>query len=171
MKIIIRTTLITIVLAIGFIFNGCGVYSFSGTSIQPDIETFSVEYFKNKALLVNPSLANNITEALIDKYRKLTKLEQVTEVGDLNIYGEITGYEIKPMAITSDEVAAQNRLTISLKLTYTNKKYPEDDFESNFAAYTDYDSTQQFESVEQQLCDEIIEILIEDIFNATVAKW
>lgn len=165
------------VLILGFIISicslsGCRVqYSFSGTSIQPDVKSFTVEYFENKALKVNPSLSNNLSEALIDKYRKLTSLEMLEEGGDLLVYGEITGYDTKPIAVTADEVASQNRLTITVKLYYTNKLHPDEDFEKSFSAFADYDSMQSLDSVESELCDDIIEILVEDIFNATVANW
>lgn len=164
-------------LILGFIISicslsGCRVqYSFSGTSIQPDVKSFTVEYFENKALKVNPSLSNNLSEALIDKYRKLTSLEMLEEGGDLLVYGEITGYDTKPIAVTADEVASQNRLTITVKLYYTNKLHPDEDFEKSFSAFADYDSMQSLDSVESELCDDIIEILVEDIFNATVANW
>jgi hypothetical protein len=93
------------------------------------------------------------------------------ENGDLNVSGEITGYDTKPVAITSDEVAAQNRLTITVKIYFTNKLHPEEDFEKSFSAYADYDSTQMLDAVQDSLCEEIIEMLVEDIFNATVANW
>lgn len=154
------------------LISGCRIqYSFSGTSIQPDVKTFTVEYFENKAPRINPSLANSLSEALIDKYRKLTPLEMLEEGGDLLVYGTITGYDTKPIAVTADEVASQNRLTVTIKLTYSNKLHPEEDFEKSFSAYADYDSMQSLDSVESQLCDDIIEILVEDIFNATVANW
>jgi len=154
-----------------YILHGCGIYSFSGTSIQPDVKSIAVEYFENKALRVNPSLATNLSEALIDKYRKLTKLEIASDSGDMNVSGEIQSYVTNPTAVTAEEVAAQNRLTITIKVTFTNRLHPEDDFEKSFSAYADYDSNQSLDSVEAGLCDEIIDILVEDVFNATVANW
>lgn len=151
--------------------SGCGIYSFSGTSIQPDVRTIAVEYFQNNALKVNPTLAPSLTDALIDQYRRLTNLDILTENGDLNVYGEITSYDTRPMAVTADEVASQNRLTVTVKIYFTNKLHPEDDFEKSFSAYADYDSNQLLDAVEGTLCDEIIDILVEDIFNATVANW
>ncbi len=121
---------------------------------------------------VNPSLSNEITEALKDKFRRLTKLEQVDEDGDLEIRGEIIGYDVKAMAVTANEVAAQNRLTVNVKISFMNRKYPEDDFDAkSFSAYADFDSAQSLDAVEASLCEEIIEKLCEDIFNATVANW
>ena len=151
--------------------SSCGIYSFSGTSIQADVKSIAVEYFTNKALRVNPSLANNLTDALIEKYRKLTKLDILDEDGDMNVYGEITGYDIQATAITAEEVASKNRLTVTVKLTFNNKLHSEEDFEKSFSAFADYDSENSLDAVEESICEEIIEKLVDDIFNATVANW
>ena len=153
--------------------TSCGVvkYSFSGTSIQPDVQTITINYFEYKALTVNPQLSNQMTEAMKDKFRKLTKLEQVDMDGDLEIYGEITGYSVSATAVTADEMAAQNRLTVTVKVQFSNRKYPEDDFENSFSAYADFDSSQLLASVQDSLCEEIVDKLLEDIFNASVAQW
>ena len=149
----------------------CGIYSFTGTSIQADVNTITIPYVEYKALRVNPSLSNDLTEALQDKFRKLTRLEQVDVDGDLELVCEVTGYDVKATAITADEQAAQNRLTVTVKVEFTNRKYPEDDVSKTFSAYADFDATQSLDAVESTLCETIIEKLVEDIFNATVAQW
>lgn len=156
-----------------FLTGGCSIvhYSFSGTSIQPDVKTVVIHYFEYKALKVNPSLSNDLTEAMKDKFRKLTKLEQVDMDGDIELEGSVTGYEVRASAVTADEVAAQNRLTVTVKLKFTNRKYPEEDFEKDFSAYADYDSTNSLDAVEASLCEEIVDKLVEDMFNASVAQW
>lgn len=155
-----------------FLVVSCGIYSFTGTSIQEDVKTVTINYFEYKALKVNPNLSNDITMAVQDKFRKLTKLEQVDMDGDLVITGEITGYDVKATAVTSGDVAAMNRLTVTVKVNFMNRKYPEDDFENkSFSAYADFDSTQSLDAVESSLCEEILETIVEDIFNATVAQW
>lgn len=154
------------------IVQSCGIYSFTGTSIQPDVKTVTVNYFEYKALKVNPSLSNDITNALQDKFLKLTKLEQVDMDGDLEITGAITGYDVKAAAITANEQAAMNRLTVTVKISFVNRKYPEDDFDDkSFSAYADFDAMQSLDAVESSICEEIIEQLCEDMFNATVANW
>ena len=149
----------------------CGIYKFNDTSIAPDVHTISVYTIENKAMKVNPTLSNTLTVALQDQYRKLTKLEMLEDGGDLEVSGYIASYDVTPTAVTSDEVAAQNRLTITVKITFKNNKHPEEDFEKSFAAFQDFDSTISLDAVEAQLVDEIVEILVEDIFNATVANW
>lgn len=155
-----------------FVVQSCGIYSFTGTSIQPDVKTITINYFEYKALKVNPTLSNQITEALKDKFTRLTKLEQVDIDGDLEIIGEVTGYDVRATAITANEQAAQNRLTVSVKVAFIDRKYPENSFENkSFSAYADFDAMQQLDAVESSLCEEIVEKLCEDIFNGTVANW
>lgn len=169
----VKKILVVISLLALAVIGGCSIvnYSFSGTSIQPDVKTVTINYFDYKALKVNPNLSNDLTEALRDKFRKLTKLEQVDMDGDLELQGEVTGYDVRAAAVTANEVAAQNRLTVTVKLKFTNRKYPEDDFEKNFSAYSDYDSSNSLDAVESSLCQEIIDKLVEDMFNASVAQW
>ena len=150
----------------------CGIYSFSGTNIQPDVKTITIPFVEYKALRVNPSLSNELTEALQDKFRKRTSLEQGDVDGDLEVVCSVTGYDVKATAVTAGEVAAQNRLTITVSVDFTNRKYPEEDFANkSFSAYEDYDSSNSLDAVESSLCTTIIEKLVEDIFNATVAQW
>ena len=110
-----------------FLVQSCGIYSFTGTSIQPDVKT---------------------------------------------VVGTVVGYDVRATAITASEQAAQNRLTVSVKVSFTNRKYPEESFpEKSFSAYADFDATQTLDAVEATLCEEIVEKLCEDIFNGTVANW
>ena len=166
---IFRTALLAV---LAMVISGCGIYSFTGTSIQPDVKTITINYFEYKALKVNPTLSNTITEALKDKFTKMTQLEQVDLDGDLEIIGEVTGYDVKATAITANEQASQNRLTVNVKITFIDRKYPENSFENkSFSAYADFDAMQQLDAVESSLCEEIVEKLCEDMFNATVANW
>ena len=159
--------LLTVLLAVA----ACGIYSFSGTSIQPDVKTICIEPVVNKATKINPSLANQLTEELNDKFRKLTKLEQVTEDGDLNLLVTVDSYDVRAAAVTAGEVAALNRLTVTCKVKFTNELHPEDNLEQSFAAYEDYDSNFSLDMVEGQLCETIVKKIVDDIFNATVAQW
>lgn len=156
---------------LALLLAACGIYKFNDTSIAPDVHTISVYNIDNKAMKVNPTLSNTLTVALQDQYRKLTKLEMLEDGGDLEVSGYIASYDVTPTAVTSEEVAAQNRLTITVKITFKNNKHPEEDFDRSFAAFQDFDSTLSLDAVEAQLVDEIVEILVEDIFNATVANW
>lgn len=154
-----------------FLLAACGIYKFNDTSIAPDVHTISVYNIENKAMKVNPTLSNTITVALQDQYRKMTKLEMLEDGGDLEVSGFISNYEVTPTAVTSQEIAAQNRLTVTVKITFRNNKHEEENFEKSFVAFQDYDSSISLDAVEAQLVDEIVEILVEDIFNATVANW
>jgi len=152
--------------------GGCGIYSFSGTSIKPDVKTITIEPVVNNALKVNPTLANSFTEALKDKFKKLTSLRDVEEDGDLQLIVTIESYDVRAQAITANEVAAQNRLTVTANATFINVLHPEENFEKKqFAAFQDYNSEMSLDAVEASLCDQILETLVEDIFNASVAQW
>ena len=155
-----------------FIVHSCGIYSFTGTSIQPDVMSVTIPYFEYKALKVNPALSNQLTEALQEKFIRLTRLELVDEEGDLEVIGAVTGYDVKATAINASEQAAQNRLTVTVKISFVNRKYPEENFDDkSFSAFADFDAMQQLDAVESTLCEEIVEKLCEDIFNGTVANW
>jgi len=159
-------------LSAALILGACGIYSFSGTSIQNDVDTINIDYFEYRAEKVNPSLSSDLTEALRTRFRRMTRLEQVEQDGDLEITGEIIGYDVRPASVSADEIATQNRLTVTVRVSFTNRKYPEDSFEGKtFSAYSDYESTHSLDAVESTLCAEIVDKLIEDIFNASVAQW
>lgn len=167
-----KTVIILAMLLCLAALGGCGIYSFSGTSIKPDVETITIEPVVNNALKVNPTLANKMTESLKDKFKKLTSLRDIEEDGDLQLIVTIESYEVRAQAITADEVAAQNRLTITASATFINVLHPEENFEKkSFAAFQDYNSELSLDSVEDSLCDDIVETLVEDIFNASVAQW
>ena len=105
-------------IVIAVLVSSCGIYSFSGTSIQPDVKTITIPYVEYTALRVNPSLSNDLTEALKEKYRKLTRLEEVDVDGDLELVCTVTGYDVKATAVTANEMASQNRLTVTRKTTF-----------------------------------------------------
>jgi hypothetical protein len=161
----------TALLALSMLLTQCWWYSFSGTSIHPDAQTISVSYIENRAERINPALSNLLTEALMDKYTKLTPLSVMTSDGDYAVSGEITGYAIAPMAVTSDEVASMTRLTVTVRIVFENKLDPNENFDKSFSGYEDFDSTIAFDAAEGALVDTIIEKIVEDIFNATVANW
>ncbi len=153
------------------VFTGCKVtYRLTGASLTTE-ETISVQYFQNRADIVNPTLSQEFTEALKDKFISQTSLEMIADQGDLNFEGEIIEYSTNPAAITGDETAELNRFTIKIKVKFTNLVDPSKDFESTFSHYNDYDSSNSLDAVEGQLIPDIIEKIIEDIFNRAVVNW
>ena len=146
-------------------------YSFSGASISPDSKTFSVGYFQNLAPLVVPSLSNTFTEALKDRFLNQTKLDNVRSNGDLSFEGQIVGYSIEPVAITGNDRASQNRLTITVKVKFNNKQNPEFNFDKEFKQFKDFPSSASIASVQNELIKEVTDLLVESIFNASVANW
>jgi hypothetical protein len=154
-----------------FLVQGCGVYTFSGASISPEVKTFSVQYFPNKAQLIQPLLSQAFTEKLKERLLSLSGLRQVDREGDLQFEGYISDYRNTPTAIQGSQTAALNRLTISVFVKFTNTKDAKQNFETTFTRYADYDSKLSFESVEAGLLEEINRQLIDDIFNKSVSNW
>ena len=153
------------------LIGACSVYSFTGASISPDAETVSIGYFQNNASMVQPTLSNSMTESLKDQFISQTNLNLTDASGDLQFEGEITGYKVKPIAIQANETAAQNRLTISVKVTFTNTLDENQNYSQSFSHYADFDSSQDLSSVETELIGQIVEVLSENIFNKAVANW
>jgi len=164
-----------LVILVVLIFTACKItYSFTGASIASNVKTFSVYYFPNRAKLVNPNLSQQFTQGqdgLENKLIKQTSLNQIKENGDLEFSGQITEYDVKPMNIVQGDLAAQNRLTISVKVKFTNNKDHEQDWEKTFTQYEDFDSNRSLTDVEDALASAIIKKLVDDIFNASVANW
>ena len=147
-------------------------YKLNGASIDYTVtKTISFENFPIKAPLVYSPLAVNFNDALQAKYASQTRLSQVRTDGDLQISGAITGYSLSPQAVKSDAYAAETRLTIKIKVKFVNKNNSTENFEREFSAYRDFDATQLLTDVQDDLCNEMIEQLVEEIFNATVANW
>ncbi|MBO5811526.1 MAG: LptE family protein [Bacteroidales bacterium] len=153
------------------LLNSCGIYTFSGASIPAEAKTVSVQYFPNNAQLVNPLLSNALTNALNDIFVNQTTLLSVAQNGDLAIEGEITGYVTSPIAITGNQTAALNRLTVTVNVRFTNKYDESKNFEQKFSQYQDYPSGQDLNSVQDVLVETIIEDLCQDIFNKAVVNW
>ena len=135
------------------------------------IKTLSVQYFQNRAALVQPGLDQKFTDALTDKCKGQTSLEIVSNLGDVNFEGEITEYKTMPLTVAADAYAAMNRFTVTVKVKYTNSVDTDLSFEQTFSAYEDYDSSLNLSDVEQDLIEKIVEMIVEDIFNKAFVNW
>ncbi len=167
----VKTYNLLMILIMSMFFAGCGIYSFSGASIPAEAKTVSVQYFPNNAQLVNPLLSNTITNALNDMFVNQTTLQSVAQNGDLALEGEITGYKTSPIAITGNQTAAMNRLTVTVNVRFTNKYDESKNFEQSFSQYQDYPSGQDLNAVQDVLVEQIVEDLCQDIFNKAVVNW
>ena len=154
-----------------FSISSCGIYSFNGASISDEVKTVSIKTFDNRATLSPPMLSNTLTEALNDKFSSETNLIPLSDNGDLIFTGQISNYSINPIAIQADETASKNRLNISVKVKFINNLDEENNYDKTFSRYVDYDSSQDFSTIEESLNEEIINQLIEDIFNEAFTNW
>jgi hypothetical protein len=135
------------------------------------LKSVSVQYFQNRASLVQPGLSQTLTDALSDKCKAQTSLNIINGPGDANFEGEISDYSTKPLTVSADATAAMNRFTISVKVKFTNSVDAEKSFEQSFSRYEDYPSTRNLSDVEAELSEKIIEMIVEDIFNRAFVNW
>jgi len=170
MKRITLNTAFGFLLLFSTVMTGC--YTFNGASISPELKTVTIKTFPNNAPLVQPTLSQSFTEALKDKFSQQTKLTLVNNNADLLFEGAITGYSTQPIAIQGNEVAAMNRLTITISVKFTNRKDEKQNFETSFSRYQDYPSSPALNSSkEEDLIKQINDALVEDIFNKAVVNW
>lgn len=162
-------------LLLAWILNSCGVYSFTGASISPDTKTISVLNFDDRSASSPPFLAQTFSEKMREYYQRNTNLGLVNREGDLNVEGTITQYGLSPIAPTGGgggrEVAAQTRLTISVKVKFSNSKNKAQNFDQPFSFFADFDQNKSLATVERELIETISDQIILDIFNKTVANW
>lgn len=159
-------------LIIAFVFLvSCSVkYSFTGASIPPETKTVSVEYFPNKSSVVNPTLSQVFTEKMQDKFLNETSLDLIERGGDLEFSGSITRYNVSPVAASSGDLAALNRLKIEVNCTFLNK-ITDETWTQNFSRFEDFDATANFSNVEDELIEQIGQQLVDDIFNKALSNW
>ena len=154
-----------------FALTSCTVsYKLNGASIDySKIRTISIADFPNMAPYVYPTLANQFSESLRDKYSRQTRLQLLRTGGDLDLQGEIVGYDFTSISIDTEGYASEMRLTLTINVRFTNKKNPEEDFEKRYSAYQT--TKDQIESVQDQLLVYMINDITDEIYNDTVAKW
>ena len=164
-KLALITLLSTVML------QGCGIYSFTGGDVGT-AKSFQVNFFQNRAPIVEPGIDRTFTQDLQDLIQNQTNLELTNSNGDLIYEGEITSFNIAPMSATANQTAAQNRLTIAINVRFINNTKEEDDFERKFSFYYDYPAAQQLVGSTLDSAIEVIyERITQDVFNASLAKW
>lgn len=171
---LIRIGLIAILALIVLESSHCKVYSFTGgRSELTDSVTVSVMTFTNVAPLAKATITQTMTEALKDALQRQTRMQLVTKNGMLNYEGTITGYAVTPVAVQAGggNESAQNRLTITVHVKYTDKVKEIYSFESNFSRFADFSTSQNLSAVEDQLIKDISDQLVQDIMNKSVNAW
>lgn len=170
MSNILKTCLLV---ALTIAMNGCSIsYKFNGASIDySKTRSISVADFPNNAALVYAPLSNNLSDAIRDIYQRQTRLEVLQRGGNLELEGEITGYTLTPMAVSADSYAAETKLTLTVRVRFTNNVAPEESFEKTYSAYQTFDSSRMLNDVQDELCNTMITEIAESIYNDTVAKW
>lgn len=163
----------SILLLIIILLPGCLIsYKFNGASIDySKTKSISIADFPNNAALVNPTLASDLTEGIRDIYTKQTRLQILRRGGDLELEGEITDYQLTPLAIAADSYSAETKLSMTVRVRFTNNVTPEESFERTYSAFQTFDSSRLLNDVQDELCATMIQEIAENIYNNTVARW
>lgn len=161
---------ITLILLLGLIFQSC--YTLSGSSIDPNWQTIRIPTFPNYASYQNPNLSQQFTDELQDIFNNRTNLSLTNDDdADLLIEGEITNYQQSSVAIQANEIAGQNRLTVSVRVRYQNNKDESKSFDRSFSGYEDFDANLTLQQAEDALLESILEQITTEIFNAIAMDW
>lgn len=153
--------------------QGCRIsYKLNGAALDYNVyKTIHVSEFPIRAALVYPPLQQTFENELLDYITRNTRLRTVDGASDLQLEGEITGYNLTPQAVTEDAYASQTRLTITVRVKYTDNKQEGKDVDQTFSAYRDFSSSEMLTDVQDELCSQISKELVDLIFNATLGDW
>ncbi|HWB62194.1 MAG TPA: LPS assembly lipoprotein LptE [Chitinophagales bacterium] len=151
--------------------QACKVYSFTGANIPPDIHSFSVELFQNRANNGPASLPQTLTDKLKLKLQTEANLRQVSTDGDLQFRGTVTGFSYTSDAPVAGATSGLSRLTITIQIDFVNTKNDKDKWSESFSRYAQFSASQNVTSVEDQLVSDIANQLMDDIFQRALVKW
>lgn len=167
------TKKLSILILIALISSGCVIsYKFNGASIDyTKTKSIAIADFPNVAALVYAPLSNSLSDGIRDLFQRQTRLQVTRRGGDLELEGEITDYQLTPMAVSADSYSAETKLTIRVRVRFTNNVSPEESFEKTYTAYQTFDASQMLTDVQEELCNTMITEIAEQIYNDTVAKW
>ncbi len=159
--------------AMAFTLTGCiPSFKMNGTAINYDIyKTIDISEFPIRAALVYPPLQQTFENKLLDYVTRQTRLQEVDGPADIELTGEITGYSLSPQAVGTDAYATETRLTITVRVKYTDNKNPANNLDQTFSAYRQFSSSLMLTDVQDDLCNQISEELVNLIFNATLGNW
>ena len=170
-----RTSITRILMLVTMLsmWQACTIsYKFNGAALDYNVyKTIYVSNFPIRAALVYPPLQQTFENELLDYITRNTRLQTVDGASDLQLEGEITGYQLTPMAVSADSYAAETKLTITVRVRFTNNVNPEESFEKSYTAYQTFDASQMLNDVQDELCNTMIQEIADQIYNDTVAKW
>ncbi|GAB3164883.1 LptE family protein [Telluribacter humicola] len=153
------------------LLSGCGIYSFTGTSLSPDIKTFTVNNF-NMGTAGGPSnLPLLLTEKIKEYFQRNTNLTLLPSGGDLLLEGTVTGYDVVPVAPTANDQAGFNRLNVTVQVRFVNTLDETKNFDQAFTFYADFPQSQTLNQNEARLLPTILDQIVQNIFNKSAADW
>ena len=165
-----KRLILSVITAIAVAACGIVTFNMSGASVG-NAKTCQINYFDNRADIINPRLSADITDALKDKVQSSTNLRLVNSNADVMFEGEITGYTVQPQQVTAAGMASKDRLTVTVKIKFTNELDPDKSYDKSFSRFQEYPGGESLSSHEAALVEDILKELMEDIFNEAFASW
>lgn len=171
-KALRRAAIALLLLCPCILSTSCVTYTFNGSALNYNIyRTVNIGEFPIRAALVYPPLQQTFENRLLDVVTRQTRLQEIDGPSDLELTGEITGYSLSPQAVGENAYATQTRLTITVRVKYIDHKNEANNVDQSFSAYRDFDSSEMLTDVQDELCQEISNELVDLIFNATFGNW
>ncbi|GAA4457682.1 hypothetical protein GCM10023189_28800 [Nibrella saemangeumensis] len=168
---LLRTANCLLIVALCLFLSSCGIYSFTGTTLSPDLKSITITNFSMQTAGGPANLAINLNERLKEYYQRYTNLKVVPSGGDLLLEGSITGYDLLAIAPTAQDQAGLNRLQITVQARFVNNKEESKSFDQSFSFYQDFPQNQTLDQNEGRLVPKILDQIVLDIFNKTAADW
>lgn len=160
-----------IVVLLAVTLNSCGIYSFSGTNLSPDLKTFSISSITMATAGGPPNMSQSLSEKLKEYFQRNTSLKLVPTGGDLSFEGTITGYDVIATPPTANDQAGFNRLNVTVQVRFTHTLDETKNFDQSFTYYMDFPQDQTLDQNEARLVPEILDQLVQQIFNKSAADW
>lgn len=152
--------------------SGCVSYKFNGSAINYDVyKTINISDFPIRAALVYPPLQQTFENELLKTVTRQTRLQEIDGPADIEMSGEITGYSLSPQSVGTDAYATETRLTITVRVKYVDHRNPSNNIDQSFSAYRQFSSSLMLTDVQDDLCQQISDELVDLIFNATLGNW
>lgn len=164
---------ILLILLLFLVAGSCNIsYSFRTASIDYELtKTLSIARFINQAPLVYPPVEQRFNESMVDMFTRNTRLQLVQQNADMEIEGEIVGYQLTPMAVQEDAFASETKITMSVRMRFRNNKTNDPPIEETISANRTFSSNTVFDSVQDELVKQLIDEIVDQIFNSTMANW
>ena len=149
--------------------------NFTGGRLPPDkYKSIVIGNFLRDISDGPANISIDFTERIRDYFQRNTPLTLVPINGDVEMQGSISGYNVTPVSPSGGQQfqgAQQQRLTITVRVEYTDYVDDRNSFTTPFSFFQDFEADQTLADVEDELIETIFDQIVFDIFQKTYANW